>query len=490
MVDISERRTEERHTREQHSLDSGEQRTGRLRTGQALAGLLATDGLLHLYWATGLTWPAPDDRALSLAVLGGVVPFTPRVLLPLAALLFTAAAAVLARGLGRGGPRVRPLWGLVTLLVAAGLLVRGLVGLVWVFGVGDGAGGSAFYWLNLVLYTPVCLGFGVAAARLAGVWGGRSGRRVWVRRTALGLPLALTGLVLLGAYAYAPAEQRDRQVPYQDVVKSKYVETPVARFHYNQRGKGSPVVLLSPGASWTYAWQHQLETLSRTHTVYVVDLPGHGFTELRDDELGWDLGGMTTAIGSFLDAMELPEVALAGNSWSGGWALAYAQRHPERVSRLALLAPSGLDERDPVMWEALKLPVVGELLMNLGSGRSSAEASLRRTLVNDKDLVTDELVDTAWTPATFEDNRRAVYRLERGLDWSETEAALPETRQPVLLIWGKQDSTLPVSQAKRFAELLPDARVRELDGCGHGLTLDCAEPVSDLMEDFLRDSDR
>lgn len=93
----------------------------------------------------------------------------------------------------------------------------------------------------------------------------------------------------------------------------------------------------------------------------------------------------------------------------------------------------------------------------------------------------------AWAPATLDDNRRSVYRLERGLDWSETEAALPNTRQPVLVIWGKQDGTLPVSQARRFGELLPDAQVNELDGCGHALTLDCAEPVGELMDTFFRD---
>ncbi|MDX3226261.1 DUF3995 domain-containing protein [Streptomyces sp. ME19-01-6] len=139
----------------------------RRRSGQAVATLLAFDGLLHLYWTTGLTWPASDDRALSLAVLGSEVPFTPPVLLPLATLLFTAAAAVWGRARGRGGRRAQRLLGLVTLAVAVGLLVRGLAGLVWACGVGDGAG-PAFYWLNLLLYTPVCLSFGVAAARLAG----------------------------------------------------------------------------------------------------------------------------------------------------------------------------------------------------------------------------------------------------------------------------------------------------------------------------------
>ncbi|MFH8933511.1 alpha/beta fold hydrolase [Streptomyces griseosporeus] len=479
--------------------------SGPPRTAVALAALLAGDALLHLAWATGLTWPAPDARALSIAVLGGVVPFTPRVLLPLAALLLATAAAVLARGLGLGGRRLRPVLGAVTLAVAAGLLVRGLVGAAWACGAGD-VPSRAFHWLNLLLYTPLCLTAGAAAARLAGVWGtgirgagapgagslgaggrGASRRRRWIRRTALALPLALAGTALYGAYAYDPGEQHGYRSPYLTAAAgSRYLDTPLARFHYVRQGTGSPVVLLSPGASWTFAWHHQVDALSRTHTVYVVDLPGQGFTRLHESRFTWDLDGMTGALGTFLDALGLPRTALGGNSWSGGWALAYAQRHPQRVGRLVLLAPSGLDERDPMTWEALKLPAVGELLVNTGSGRSAAEASLRRVLVHDE-LITDDLVDAVWAPGTLDANRRAVYRLERGLDWRETEAALPRTRQPVLVVWGRQDTVLPVAQARRFGALLPNATVRELDGCGHALTLDCADRVSAVMEEFLRD---
>ncbi|GLX37912.1 hypothetical protein Sros01_39850 [Streptomyces roseochromogenus] len=139
-----------------------EDRTRR-RTGVALAGLLAADGLVHLYWATGATWPAPDERTLSLAVLGTEVSFGPPVVLPLAALTLTAGAGVLAHGYGRGGRAARA----VTAAVAAGLAVRGLAGLGWAAGLLPSPPGSPFHALNLALYTPACLGFGWAAARLA-----------------------------------------------------------------------------------------------------------------------------------------------------------------------------------------------------------------------------------------------------------------------------------------------------------------------------------
>ncbi|MFD7258544.1 DUF3995 domain-containing protein [Streptomyces sp. NPDC059874] len=136
--------------------------TTRHRTGQAVAGVLAVDGLLHLYWATGATWPAVDARSLSLAVLGLEAPFTPRVVVPLAALLLTGAGAVMVYSRGRGGRTAR----LVTGAVAAGLAARGLAGLGWVTGLTASPAEGPFRLLNLVLYTPVCLGLAWATARL------------------------------------------------------------------------------------------------------------------------------------------------------------------------------------------------------------------------------------------------------------------------------------------------------------------------------------
>ncbi|MFB7213916.1 DUF3995 domain-containing protein [Streptomyces sp. NPDC056255] len=130
------------------------------RAAVLVASVLTVDALLHLYWTTGATWPAADDRSLSYAVLGTDVPFTPPILLPLVALLLTAAAFVLAR---TRRPRT-PLFRVGALAVTAGLALRAVAGVYWLFAKETG---TAFYWLNLVLYTPLCAVLAVAALRVA-----------------------------------------------------------------------------------------------------------------------------------------------------------------------------------------------------------------------------------------------------------------------------------------------------------------------------------
>lgn len=57
-----------------------------------------------------------------------------------------------------------------------------------------------------------------------------------------------------------------------------------------------------------------------------MNLPGQGFTQLHDRAFAFDLPAMTAAVDVFLDAVVLRRTALAGNSWSGGRAVAFAQR--------------------------------------------------------------------------------------------------------------------------------------------------------------------
>ncbi|GAA4977183.1 hypothetical protein GCM10023205_50720 [Yinghuangia aomiensis] len=151
----------------------------RRRAGAAVASLLVGDAVLHAVWATGVTWPADSTATLSQGLLNADVPFTPQVLLPLVAVLTTAATCVYAHAHAWGGARIRALTHLVTGAVAVGLTVRAIAGVAWAFGIGADSG-STFYRLNLLVYTPVCIGFGYAAARLAR--GGRSRTAGMLRR--------------------------------------------------------------------------------------------------------------------------------------------------------------------------------------------------------------------------------------------------------------------------------------------------------------------
>lgn len=139
--------------------------------GMIVAVVLALDGLLHAYWATGQIWPARSKLSLAQAVLNTnkTRSFRPAILVPLVGLLMGGALIVLARVhlLGMLGQLIpSPLLQLGILAIAAGLLLRGLAGIVWALGL-VAAKSKLFYQLNLLVYTPLCLILFVAAVEAA-----------------------------------------------------------------------------------------------------------------------------------------------------------------------------------------------------------------------------------------------------------------------------------------------------------------------------------
>ncbi|WP_433140616.1 DUF3995 domain-containing protein [Actinomadura nitritigenes] len=130
------------------------------------AAVLGLDAALHVYWMTGRTWPARDVTTLSLGLLNADVPFTPRVLAPLVLVLAAGAIAVPARAgmILTGVPGWIPAAG--TVAVAAGVALRAGAGVVWALGVGARRE-SAFYRLNLAVYTPLCFVLTAATVRVA-----------------------------------------------------------------------------------------------------------------------------------------------------------------------------------------------------------------------------------------------------------------------------------------------------------------------------------
>jgi hypothetical protein len=145
---------------------TGKTRPTSRRVASSVASVLAADAALHVYWTTGARWPAGSTRELSNAVLGFVVPFTPPVLLPLVAILLFAAALLLFRGFLGREHRLGRLSQLATMALAGGFVLRGLLGIVWVFGIGMDAG-RPFFWLNIFLYTPLCIALGIATGWLS-----------------------------------------------------------------------------------------------------------------------------------------------------------------------------------------------------------------------------------------------------------------------------------------------------------------------------------
>src|SRR5215470_6050833 len=108
--------------------------------------------------------------------------------------------------------------------------------------------------------------------------------------------------------------------------------------------EGSPLVLLPGGGATSTVWFANVETLSRSHRVFAVDVMGDAGRSAPNVGNGRSLRtseDLLSWLGEVIDQLGPESVSLCGHSYGAQIALAYASHAPHRVRRLVLLDPMG-----------------------------------------------------------------------------------------------------------------------------------------------------
>jgi 3-oxoadipate enol-lactonase len=119
----------------------------------------------------------------------------------------------------------------------------------------------------------------------------------------------------------------------------RLIQAGVIRLAYRESGPPSapPIILLHAMGESSRDWEQVAAALSGSWHVYALDLRGHG----RSDWPGtYTLALLRDDVIAFVDALELPEVAIIGHSMGGAVAYLLAMRQPKRVTRLVLEDPA------------------------------------------------------------------------------------------------------------------------------------------------------
>ena len=140
--------------------------------------------------------------------------------------------------------------------------------------------------------------------------------------------------------------------------------------------------------------------------------------------------------------------------------------------------------RDVLEWELLKYPIIGACLVRCISSHGVRQR-LERSFFN-KDHVTSEMVNEVYTPMRFRTNRKAQSLLSRNQDWQQTQKAMHEIHNAVLLIWGDSDYYLDPNLTKEFTARFADIKPVMLKNCGHSAHEEYPDIVNNLIMEFLK----
>jgi 2-hydroxy-6-oxonona-2,4-dienedioate hydrolase/4,5:9,10-diseco-3-hydroxy-5,9,17-trioxoandrosta-1(10),2-diene-4-oate hydrolase len=260
---------------------------------------------------------------------------------------------------------------------------------------------------------------------------------------------------------------------------------------FHDVGSGPPVVLLhgsGPGVTGWANFGHVLPALEQGLRCIVVDQPGFGASGRPERyEKNYLRYSAETLVG-LIDALDLEAVSLVGNSMGADVAVRFALDNPQRVSRLLLNGAGGTGV--PVFGPSPSEGIARLMEFNAEPTRERMAAWVR-TMLSDQRRATDELVDArlaaALAPGAVE-NMQDVYATFYDLAMAEAVplwAEVHRIKQPVLMLWGRDDRVTPVEGAFLPARRMPRCDLRIYSRCGHWVPVERQADFERAALEFL-----
>jgi pimeloyl-ACP methyl ester carboxylesterase len=290
-------------------------------------------------------------------------------------------------------------------------------------------------------------------------------------------------LILLGLAGFLYKGEIPR-----DVVDAKYTSpasqfldmTNGARVHFRDEGNpdGSVLVLVHGSNASLHTWEPWIRELGAGYRIVTMDLPGHGLTGGVPDN-DYSSAAQLNTVSAVVTHLGIDQFVLGGNSMGGGVTWRYALQYPDQVEAMILVDASGL----PAWWAERRAEQNGEekeaplafKLLGQGWFRTIAKYIDPYYLVvqgiessyNNSPVINQALIDRYYELSLRAGTRDATLARFGGRRNQDEIFDLSSLEQPTLVMWGREDSLIPVETADKFAQVLPNASVVIYDDVGH-----------------------
>ena len=303
---------------------------------------------------------------------------------------------------------------------------------------------------------------------------------------AVGVAVWLVSFVI---EALRPKPKAPAKLRWAPTIPIETVEVGGNRLRYIKSGKGPTLVLLHTLRTQLDLFEKIVPELSKHFTVYALDYPGHGYSDIPDAR--YDAAFFTEAVEGFLDRLDLRDVTVAGVSIGGSLALILAARHNPRVARVIAINPydyakgRGMARSSWAGWlvtYASLVPFVGETVNRLRN--FLIVSAVFRGGVADANAIPPALMKEMYEVGSRPGHYRAFISLLRNAaSWEAAAKDYGRIAIPVLLIWGDRDWATP-EEREHDRSLIPGVEMTTLEGGGHFLPLDRPKELLELIVRF------
>lgn len=238
-------------------------------------------------------------------------------------------------------------------------------------------------------------------------------------------------------------------------------------FRFVDEGEGQVVLLLHGLFGALSNWGGVVDRFSKHFRVVIPMLPIY---EMPVREAGLD--GLNKFVEDFVEARQLKDMIIMGNSLGGHIALIYTLKNKDKVRKLILTGSSGLFEDS-----------MGGSYPKRGNYEYIRER-VSYTFYDPK-VASKELVDEVFEITNSIPKCLRIVAIAKSAQRHNMAAEIPNISQPTLLVWGLNDTITPPMVAHEFNRLIPNSNLKFIDACCHAPMMEHPERFNDLVEDFL-----
>ncbi|MEO6656347.1 MAG: alpha/beta hydrolase [Pyrinomonadaceae bacterium] len=273
---------------------------------------------------------------------------------------------------------------------------------------------------------------------------------------------------------------------------SHFVNVDGARVHYQEFGDTSkpPIILIHGYTASVYVWKTAAPMLAEAgFRVIAIDLLGFGYSE-KPSWFDYSIQSQARHVSRFMNRLGIGRATVVGSSYGGAVALMLTLDYGEAVEKLVLVDAvcNDIPKNHPIL-KLAAIPGVGEIITPfLVDSKIFLRKRMQGTLAKaNHHMITDERIESIRRPLFAADGHRSVLATSRAWRAGRIEQDAHLITQPTLIIWGEQDTVIPIKCGHKLHQEILNARFVVLKDCGHVPQEEKSGIFTELVSAFCRD---
>lgn len=264
------------------------------------------------------------------------------------------------------------------------------------------------------------------------------------------------------------------------------------KIHYQDLGKGMPVILIHGWPSSHEMWEYQVDDLVDAG-FRVIAYDRRGFGKSSKPYSGYDYDTLTDDLKAIIEGLDLHDVTLVGFSMGGGEAVRYFSRHGgERVSKVVLISsvvpfmlktPDNPDGVDQSVFDDMMKNMKQDRINFLDTfGKQFFGVNMINKPVSAPYLDYFRMLASVASP-------KATQECAKSFSSTDFRSDLPAVNVPTLIIHGDSDKTVPIeASSEKTAPLIADSKFIRYEDAPHGLFYTERERLNKDLIAFIRET--